>query len=68
MLVDKSIQRAWKKSQAEANAELGKSRMKTVLIKRRRELEEERLNGLQDEVYNKQDKHLEKLERKYDIK
>jgi hypothetical protein len=68
LFFDKTIQRLWKKAQAESTGELRKSQTRTVLLEKRRRLEEARLNGLGDSDYNTQDKHLKDLERKYDIR
>jgi len=68
LLADKTIQRTIKKSAAEANEEIAKSKRRTQIIKQRQELEDAKIDNqvtLRD--YDLQDKALKKLEKKYDI-
>ena len=65
---DKTIQRAIKKSAAEANEEIARSRRRTQLIGERRELEDRKLNDtILPRDYEKLNKVLRIKERKYDI-
>ena len=68
LLADKTIQRAMKKSAAEATKGVAEARRRSEVMKDRADLEEkQRKNHITDPDYKKQDAALKKLEKKYDI-
>jgi hypothetical protein len=69
LLFDKTIQRAWKRSQSEATRSLAESRIRSKLTKQRAELEDQKADGTITKTdYDRQNTHLEKLEKKYALK
>lgn len=68
LFLDKTIQRAFKRSQAEATREVAESRRRAQVTKERAELEQQKLDGtITDADYRTQDQRLRKLERKYGL-